>query len=425
MATNGNYLNIGFGTPFQEQIDYLLQKLNLPSQAWDDILAAAHDKAFIVAGAAEADLLQDLHDAVIRGATDGGGERAFQKDFKAIVAKHGWTGWTGQGTAAGEAWRARIIFQTNMSTSYWAGRYRQMTDPEVLKLHPYWRYIHAEGILHPRPLHLAWHGLTLLATDPFWKTHFPPNGWMCHCRITGVSQAEGERSAKAGLGEPPEGWNKIDPKTGESIGIDKSFGYAPGASVKRPLQDFIDSKLINLHAPIGARMWEALKPALLAEKQTAFAEWANAIRASGNTTGEFSVLGAIDSDVLTKLQEQGVVPATSEIVVRDQDVWHTFRSTKASALPWDWYIGLPAHIDNPSAVILDRSQPGTPALLYVFDLPGNGTGRLVLKLDYTVLEKGADGIKRKKPMNVLRTGSVVDIGDLKNPAMYELLSGEL
>lgn len=50
---------------------------------------------------------------------------------------------------------------------------------------------------------------------------------------------------------------------------------------------------------------------------------------------------------------------------------------------------------------------------------------MVLKLDYTAVEKGVDGIKRKKPMNVLRTGSVVDVGDLKNPAMYELLSGEM
>jgi len=243
-ATNSTQA-FGFGTPFQAQIDYLRNKLNLPTQAWDDITAAAHDRAFIVAGAAKADLLNDLHNAVIRAAADGGGERAFVKDFQAIVAKNGWTGWTGEGTPAGEAWRARIIYQTNMSTSYWAGRYKQMTDPEVLKLHPYWRYIHADGILHPRPQHLAWHGLTLLASHPFWLTHFPPNGWMCHCRVTSVSKAEGERSAKVGLGEPPAGWNQTDPKTGAPVGIDKSFGYAPGANVDTPLRQLVQQKLIT------------------------------------------------------------------------------------------------------------------------------------------------------------------------------------
>ena len=207
-----NATAFGFGTPFQAQIDYLRQKLNLPTDRWDDITRSAHDRAFIVAGAAKADLLSDLHQAINDRAADGKGLQAFTKDFKAIVAKHGWTGWTGEGSAAGEAWRARIIYQTNMATSYAAGRYQQMSDPEVLKLHPYWRYIHSDSVLHPRPLHLAWHGLTLLASHPFWQSHFPPNGWGCQCRITSVTRKEGEASAKAGLSDPPAGWNQIDPK---------------------------------------------------------------------------------------------------------------------------------------------------------------------------------------------------------------------
>ena len=97
--------SFGFGSPFQAQIDYLRQKLNLPTERWYDITRAAHDRAFIVAGAAKADLLTDLHQAVIQAATDGRGMRGFQKDFKTIVAKNGWTGWTGEGSAAGEAWR--------------------------------------------------------------------------------------------------------------------------------------------------------------------------------------------------------------------------------------------------------------------------------------------------------------------------------
>lgn len=118
----GANMQVGFNTPFQEQIDYLVQKLRLPTERWDDIQRSAHDRAFVVAGAAKADLLKDLHDAVVQRATDGKGLKAFQKDFKAIVAKHGWTGWTGEGTKAGEAWRTRVIYQTNLMTSYAAGR---------------------------------------------------------------------------------------------------------------------------------------------------------------------------------------------------------------------------------------------------------------------------------------------------------------
>lgn len=244
----------GFGTPFQAQIDFLRQKLRLPTERWDDIQRSAHDRAFMVAGAAKADLLADLHQAVIKSATDGAGLQAFQRDFKAIVAKHGWTGWTGEGTKEGEAWRTRVIFQTNMSTSYAAGRYRQMTDPEVLKVHPFWRYIHSDGVLHPRALHLSWHGLTLPADHEFWKTHYAPNGWGCQCRITSVSRTEGERSAKAGLGEPPEGWNKVDPKTGAQVGIDKGFDYAPGANTETPLRQMVQDKLISYPEAISSAL---------------------------------------------------------------------------------------------------------------------------------------------------------------------------
>ena len=238
-------LTVGFNTPFQEQIDFLRAKLRLPTERWDDIMRSAHDRAFIVAGAAKADLLADLHASLAQAATDGRGLDAWRKDFRGIVEKHGWRGWTGDGTKGGEAWRTRVIYQTNMATSYAAGRYRQLTDPGFLALRPFWRYIHSDSVMHPRPWHLAWHGLTLRHDHEFWKTHFPPNGWGCQCRVTAVSKREGEASARAGLADPPEGWRAVDGKSGEPVGIDKGFGYTPGASVDLPLRQFVQDKLIT------------------------------------------------------------------------------------------------------------------------------------------------------------------------------------
>lgn len=239
-------LMFGFGTPFQEQLDFLRQKLALPTNQWDDIQRAAHDRAFVVAGAAQAAMLADLQNAVIKAAAEGKGLAEFRKDFKSIVQKHGWTGWTGEGTKAGEAWRTRVIYQTNMATSYAAGRYQQLTEPAFLKLHPYWRYIHREGAINPRPQHLAWHGLTLRHDHAFWATHFAPNGWGCGCRITPVTQSEGRRSANAGLDEPPAGWDKPDPQTGAPVGIDKGFDYAPGQNRTNLDRMLLDPKLKQL-----------------------------------------------------------------------------------------------------------------------------------------------------------------------------------
>lgn len=230
----------GFNTPFAEQLDFFRRKLNLPSRRWDDIQKSAHDRAFIVAGASRADLLADLRGAVDKAINEGRGLEAFRKDFRAIVQKNGWTGWTGEGSKGGEAWRTKVIYQTNMSVSYAAGRYRQLTDPAFLKLRRFWRYVHNDGVMHPRPLHKSWDGVTLPHDHPFWQTHFAPNGWGCQCRIVPVkAPGPGDKTA------PPEGWDRIDAKTGEQVGIDKGFGYTPGANVDTPLRRMVQDKLIT------------------------------------------------------------------------------------------------------------------------------------------------------------------------------------
>ena len=241
----GNKTAFGFGTPFEEQLDFFRAKLNLPTERWDDIKRAAHDRAFIVAGAGKADLLDDLRRAVDKAIAKGTGLDEFRRDFKQIVFNRGWTGWTGEGTKAGEAWRTRIIYTTNMSTSYAAGRWQQLNHPDLLKVRPYWRYHHADGVMHPRPHHLAWNGITLLHDHPFWKTHFAPNGWMCHCYISAVDASEYAQALKNGKGTPPSGWSDINPKTGAPVGIDKGFDYAPGANTDTSLRQMVQDKLIN------------------------------------------------------------------------------------------------------------------------------------------------------------------------------------
>ncbi len=37
-----------------------------------------------------------------------------------------------------------------------------------------------------RPEHAALHGVTLPASDSFWDTYFPPNGWNCRCTVVQV-----------------------------------------------------------------------------------------------------------------------------------------------------------------------------------------------------------------------------------------------
>lgn len=226
---------------FQEQIDFFQRKLNLPSETWRDIQRSAHDRAFMVAGATKADLLKDLRSAV-DDAVQGGSIGEFRKAFDQAVAKHGWTGWTGEGTKAGQAWRTRVIYQTNVATSYAAGRRKQLLDPDLLARRPFWRYVHNDSVVSPRPHHKRWGDmrLTLRHDHPFWETHFPPNGWGCKCRIVAVA-GPGEGDAT----EPPPESAAPSQAPGVPEGIDEGFDYAPGARADDELRSFVQDKLID------------------------------------------------------------------------------------------------------------------------------------------------------------------------------------
>lgn len=415
MATEA--LQVGFNTPFQAQVDFLRDKLRLPTERWDDIQRSAHDRAFVVAGAAQADLLADLHQAVIKAAEQGTGLQAFRRDFKQIVAKHGWTGFTGDGSREGIAWRTRVIFQTNMSTSFAAGRYKQLTEPGFLALNPYWRYIHSDSVMHPRPLHLSWHGLTLLHSHPFWVHHFAPNGWGCMCRITAASRREGEASARAGLGEPPAGWDKRDARTGAPVGIDKGFDYTPGAASKRPLQELVEQKLLNLNGQIGAQMWQSLKPVLAQERLASWQAMVDGTVAAMQASGNTLMVHTVEPATVAALSENGVALENAAVWMRDVEVLHAMRAAKAargSTLPLDVLRNLPELLDTATPYLDTQDQ----ALIYTIDL-GERLGKVVVRVNYN--EKGRfDGIRERRVSNFVQTGGIVDRFNLAEARYLEL-----
>ena len=240
-----------FRQPFKEQVAAFRLRLGdlVPTSRWDDISKAQHDRAFMVAGAVKADLLADLGAAVDKAISEGSGLEEFRRDFRQIVERNGWHGWTGEGTAKGEAWRTKVIYKTNMLTTMAAGRHAQLIDGNF----KFWVYEHS-GAAHPRLDHLSWNGLILPSDHPFWATHYPPNGWGCGCRVRGARTLAG--AIRVG-GDPskvlPDDWQAIDPRTGVPNGIGKGWDYAPGATVshivtalKPKLSDLPRQPSINL-----------------------------------------------------------------------------------------------------------------------------------------------------------------------------------
>ncbi len=213
--------------PFDEAIEYLRQKVNVTSTGWTDVWRKANAKSFTVAGANVEALVEDFRREVAKALETGLTLQEFRERFDEIVRKHGWE------HVGKPGWRSRVIYETNLSMAYSAGRYAQQTEPETLAAFPYWQYVHS-GARHPRKQHLAWNGTVLRADDPFWDWAYPPNGWGCGCRVRILSETMLRRQGRIGVDVAPEriSVQTINKRTGEilrgSEGVDFGFDYNPG-----------------------------------------------------------------------------------------------------------------------------------------------------------------------------------------------------
>lgn len=262
--------------PFAEAIDFLRQKVNLPSRAWTDIKEGAHARSFVVAGAMKDQLLSDFHGALVTALADGTTKADFQKAFDAIVERHGWS------HKGGRTWRARVIYDTNLRMARAAGRWDQIRRRAERERERgrtlYLRYV-AVMDARTRPEHKAWHGIVLPADHAFWQSHYPPNGWYCRCTVQSLTERE---LARYGYRPTPDDEvppvemepRRVDTPDGPETwptpaGIDTGFGHNVGRSwldgaVPRPLQRPLPAFGAQRPAPPGL---PALSPRPLPERK--------------------------------------------------------------------------------------------------------------------------------------------------------------
>jgi uncharacterized protein with gpF-like domain len=210
--------------------------------SWWDVWQQQHSQAFTVAKTAGADVLDDIAAAVENAIGNGETFDQFVGDIEPILVEKGWWGQgpafdpeTGDVSIAqlGSLNRLRIIYDTNLRMSYaagkWAGFEQNKSDL------PWLMYAHTTS-LHPRIEHLAWDGITLPVDDPWWDTHYPPNGWGCKCGVIALTNAQYRSMNSSGLittSAPETLWRElVNPRTGLSArtptGIDLGFGYNVG-----------------------------------------------------------------------------------------------------------------------------------------------------------------------------------------------------
>lgn len=221
-----NNINFDFSLKPEQAIDFLLSKGLRVTWDWREMFRSDHDFAFTVAKEQRLSVLQYVKDALMLALEEG----ITYADFQEVVTQSIQEQW--------EGYRLDNIFRTNVLSAYQAGHYQAITDKDVLEQRPYWQYISIDDH-RVRPEHHEWghpggrsYGITLPATDPWWNTHFPLNGFRCRCSVRTLSESEMQRFGYEIDKSPKieyEDFKKADGTVIKVVkGIDPGFDHVPG-----------------------------------------------------------------------------------------------------------------------------------------------------------------------------------------------------
>ncbi|CAA0097652.1 Uncharacterised protein [BD1-7 clade bacterium] len=228
-------------TPPADALTYWRNKQLQPSFDYRDVWREEHHAAFTVAKLMQMDILEVVQNHLDEALAEGRTFQQFKNDLTPLLQKLGWWGkqemtdpLTGEVVDAqlGSPRRLKTIYQVNMRTSRAAGQWQRIQRTK--QSHPYLLYSLGPSREH-RDEHQRWAGVLLPADDPWWQTHFPPNGYGCKCRVRQISQGEYEKLTATGryLTEAPviELKNWVNKRSGESEkvpkGIDPGFDISP------------------------------------------------------------------------------------------------------------------------------------------------------------------------------------------------------
>lgn len=249
-----------------DAISFVRQKTLVTTARFGELEQEAHARAFTSAGMTEERMLARVAASVQRAISDGTGFSEFQKQFLKTAKDFDWRPNVVHGdVSAALRNRANLIYDTNMSMAFSAGEWARLNTPEAIDIYPWFQYRH-HACQHPRAQHVAWDGLILPRDDPFWMTHWPPNGWRCHCTVEPVSRRDMRRNNWSVSESPPiQLVEKRNPATGKIVqvpkGIDLGFAYNPG----KIWQDDVAARAASAPKPlthIGGIPKEAVPPAV-------------------------------------------------------------------------------------------------------------------------------------------------------------------
>lgn len=306
-----------FKTAPAEVTRYFETKKSVPTFDWRDIAPEEHAYSWTVAKSAGFDILEDVRGAVDDAIRNRVPFEQFQAQLTPILQDKGWWGRRkvidprdGSQTLAqlGSPRRLKTIYWANTRTAHAAGEWERTQRNKAFL--PFLVYT-LSAAERKRPEHAGWVGVVAPIDDPWWNTHYPPNGWGCKCGVRQITRraAEGMGWSEGQTGPAViyEPWH--NKRTGETVpvprGIDPGWANNPGKSrgsnvsqfltgrisamtpnrQRIAIEDVVGSPILKAmadgHMP-GAYLPVAQMPAKIVE---AFGSSANMVRLSSSSLG--------------------------------------------------------------------------------------------------------------------------------------------
>lgn len=229
-------IGISFFDEPTDVIEHIKKKKNEIHFDYDEISHEAHLRTFTVAKITNLDLLNDIHESLIKAAKNGENFETWKANITPVLQKYGWIGKEVEvkNPKTGEvkkinvgARRLKTIFETNIRTAYAKAKF----DSQMASSKKYFRYTAVlDG--RTRAEHRAMHGIILPKEDKFWKTNYPPNGWGCRCKVVALDDEDLKRFSAKPL-KSSKGLENI---------ASKDFAYSFGDEIKQILTQKAKSK---------------------------------------------------------------------------------------------------------------------------------------------------------------------------------------
>ncbi|EBN1942669.1 phage head morphogenesis protein [Salmonella enterica] len=426
----------------KEAIAYFRAKGQHIGWNWYDTAVDVHARSFTVAKAARVDVLTTIQGEVERAIAQGLSQQEFIDTLAPRLKKLGWWGKQVIVDSAGNAEtvqlgsprRLALIYNVNTRVAYNVGRYAQLMNST--DTHPFWQYV-AVMDSRTRPSHAALNGLVFRYDDPFWKTHYPPNGWNCRCRVRALSQ---ERMNALGLtatqGEKYLTTKKVqaavDKATGEMIEMDVTT-FADGARVMTPdagwsynpgsaafgLDQSLIRKLIEVKSP-QLREMVVQEMNNSPERQQAFRRWAENVMTIKRGGHDIRTLGFMSESVADAVEQRTGEPPARLLAMSEKNLLHADSDKHHDtgvALTADDLTLLPSLLARAEAVLWDKVHHN---LMYIVTTK-DGLAKIVVNAPY--------GIKRQPDsldvvINAYRVKKVALEDDIRGGKL-EIIEGGL